>query len=72
MYYYEWKGNDSVDMERAKTILNSPEIIDVLYQGNRVWIDGVQNDNIAQVHYLDKQEQIRVSVDLLMEKGSNY
>ncbi|QGU00230.1 hypothetical protein SYNTR_1636 [Candidatus Syntrophocurvum alkaliphilum] len=55
-----------MDSSRAKEIIDSPQIIDVLHENNFVWIEGVKN-NKAEVRLLNTDEKIVVPLNELNE-----
>lgn len=58
-----------LDCARARQILTSKENIDVLYNGSPVWIEGVSDNNVAEVTALSGSRQRKeVPVNLLIEK----
>ena len=57
----------TLDIQRAKQILNSSEQIEVLYQGTPVWIENVKDNNKVEVSYLDTSNSIEVPVNNLVE-----
>ena len=57
-------------INRAKEIIESPENIEVLHNGNSVWIENVNTTNgTAQVRVLDNDNNIVVPVNELNETG---
>jgi small acid-soluble spore protein H (minor) len=47
-----------MDNKRAKEIVSSPEMVDVTYNGNPIYIEEVyDNDNTAKIHYLDEPDK---------------
>lgn len=59
-------GADKLDINRAKEIVESLGVIEVLYQGAPVWIEGLEGDS-AKVRYLDSYDHMSVSVGELVE-----
>ena len=57
-----------MDSIRAKQILESKGVIEVLYQGSPVWIENVLENNNAQVSYMQSNEKTEVPVYMLVEK----
>lgn len=58
-----------MDKNRAKQILNSKDRIDVFYQGTPVWIEDVNDKDVAQITLLSGAKQrMDVSVNWLSEK----
>jgi H-type small acid-soluble spore protein len=58
-----------LDSNRAKQILNGKENIDVIYQGTPVWIEGVSDNNIAEVTSLaGSKDRFEVPVSRLEER----
>ncbi len=60
----------SLDSERAKLIINSKDVVQVLYQGLPVWLDQVKENNVVEVTRLDRKQKIEVPVYLLVENRS--
>ncbi len=60
----------SLDSERAKLIINSKDVVQVLYQGSPVWLDQVKENNVVEVTRLDRKEKIEVPAYLLVENRS--
>ncbi len=58
-----------MDSERAKQIIKSTDMIQVLYQGTPVWLENVKENNVAEVMRLDKKDKIEVPVYLLVENS---
>ena len=59
-----------LDRIRAKQIMEATEKINVVYQGSPVWIEGISDNNIAEVRSLQgSQARIEVPVNLLEEKA---
>lgn len=51
---------NSVEMNRAKQILSSPNYITVHYNGESVWIDSChEEDQTASVHLSEGDEEIQ-------------
>jgi len=59
-----------LDSERAKLIINSKDVVQVLYQGSPVWLDQVKENNVVEVTRLDRKEKIEVPAYLLVENRS--
>ena len=58
-----------LDSFRAKQIIEAKENIHVLYQGSPVWIEGISDNNIAEVTSLKgNKARIEVPVNMLDEK----
>lgn len=58
-----------MDIYRAKQIIEAKEKINVLYQGSPVWIEGVSDNNIAEVTSLKGHKaRIEVPVNMLEER----
>lgn len=57
----------NLDEHRAKEIVNSKGVIEVLYQGSAVWIDQVKDNNMALVHYISNNKKDEVPVYKLIE-----
>ncbi|HOQ01428.1 MAG TPA: H-type small acid-soluble spore protein [Acetivibrio clariflavus] len=58
-----------MDSKRAKQIMESKGVIEVLYQGDPVWIENVLDDNTVQVSNLQTNVKQDVPVNMLVEKG---
>lgn len=58
-----------MDSNRAKQIMESKGVIEVLYQGTPVWIENVLDDNTVQVSILQTNVKQDVPVNMLVEKG---
>jgi len=58
-----------MDSNRAKQIMESKGVIEVLYQGTPVWIENVLDDNTVQVSNLQTNVKQDVPVNMLVEKG---
>lgn len=57
--------------QRAKDIISSPEMINVTYNGKQVYIEKVNDNNTACVHFISKPDQTQeVSVNNLIEQLS--
>lgn len=56
-------------VDRAREIMESKGVIEVLYQGHPVWIEQIEQDS-AQVRLLDNEERLQVPINLLAEGGS--
>lgn len=58
-----------MDKRRAKEIASSPVMIDVMYNGANIYIDGVdESRNTAHIHYLKEPYNIQeVSLNNLSE-----
>ncbi|MCL6516665.1 H-type small acid-soluble spore protein [Alicyclobacillus sp.] len=55
-----------MNMQQAKEIVNSPENVVVLYEGNPVWIDELDDDTeTALVHSETDGKMLRVRVERL-------
>jgi small acid-soluble spore protein H (minor) len=58
-----------LDSKRACEIMKSPGSIQVLYQGQPVWLENVKENNVAVVTEMDRKERIEVPVYLLVENS---
>jgi len=56
-----------LDSIRAKEIISSGELIQVLYQGSPVWLENVKDNNMAEITKLDGKDKMEVPVYLLVE-----
>lgn len=61
------KGGVTVDIERAKQVMESKGVIDVRYNGVPVWIESVRSDT-AEVRFLDTDKRLDVPVGKLSEQ----
>lgn len=59
-----------MDSIRAKEIISSGDVIQVLYQGSPVWLENVKDNNTAEVTRMDRKDKIEVPVYLLVENKS--
>ncbi|GAE33665.1 small acid-soluble spore protein H [Halalkalibacter akibai] len=61
-----------MDTQRAHEISSSPAMVDVLYNGERIYIEHVdQGNGMATIHPLDDPgDKYSVTVDSLTEKPS--
>lgn len=53
-------------VDRAREIMESKGVIEVLYQGHPVWIEQIDQDS-AQVRLLDSNQQLNVPINMLAE-----
>ncbi len=58
-----------MDSKRAKEILKSSETIEVLFHGTPVWIENVNDNNSAEITYLETQQKKDVPVYKLVENN---
>lgn len=58
-----------MDAKRAKEILQSPDVIRVLYQGTPVWIQNIKSDNTVEVTYLGNNTNLNVPIIQLEESN---
>jgi H-type small acid-soluble spore protein len=56
-----------LDDIRAKEIVASTGVIEVLYQGAQVWIDQIKENNTAMVHYISNNKKEEVPIYKLVE-----
>jgi len=56
-----------MDKKRAKEIMRSDGVIEVLYEGNPVWIENVLDNNNAAVSRLNTNQRFEVPVSMLVE-----
>lgn len=55
---------------RAEEIINSPDVIGVLYRSNDVWLEKVdKGTSKAEVTYMEKGNTITVDIEQLVETG---
>lgn len=57
-----------MDSSRAKKIMESDGVIEVLYHGSPVWIENVLENNIVQVSNIQTSDKKEVPAYLLVEK----
>lgn len=55
-----------MDNKRAREIINSLGVIEVLYQSRPIWIEDIDG-SLAQVRYLDAEDSFEVPVGELKE-----
>ena len=55
-----------MDNKRAREIINSLGVIEVLYQSRPIWIEDIDG-SLAQVRYLDAEDSFEVPVGELEE-----
>jgi small acid-soluble spore protein H (minor) len=55
-----------MDVQRAHDIVNSLGVIEVLYQGEPIWIENINGD-LARIDFLERRHQAEVPVHDLME-----
>lgn len=55
-----------MDTKRAKDVVESLGVIEVLYQGSPVWIENIEGDT-AKVRYLDSYDHMSVPIGELVE-----
>ncbi|HCF71283.1 MAG TPA: H-type small acid-soluble spore protein [Syntrophomonas sp.] len=55
-----------MDIERAHDIVNSLGVIEVLYQGEPIWIEDINGDQ-ARIDFLDRRQKAEVPVRDLIE-----
>jgi len=53
-------------VDRAREIMESTGVIEVLYQGHQVWIEQIEQDT-AQIRILDSEHRLSVPVNMLAE-----
>ena len=58
-----------MDSGRAKEIMESKGIIEVLYQGSPVWIENVMKDNLVEIIDLKTNYKQDVPANMLVEKA---
>jgi small acid-soluble spore protein H (minor) len=56
-----------LDNERARQIVESLGVIEVLYNGSPVWIENIK-ENTAEVSYIDTKNKAEVQVEKLIER----
>ncbi len=60
-----------MDNERARQIVDSLGVIEVLYNGSPVWIENLK-ENTAEISYIDSnidtKNKVQVQVDKLIER----
>jgi small acid-soluble spore protein H (minor) len=55
-----------LNTDRAKEIINSKGVIEVLHNGAPVWIEGLRGSN-AEVTYIETKKRSEVPLDRLIE-----
>jgi len=60
------KGVDRMDNKRAREIINSLGVIEVLYQSRPVWVEDIDG-SLVQVRYLDIEHSFKVPIGELEE-----
>ena len=60
-----------LDDKRAKEIMVSTGIIEVLYQGSAVWIEKLKENNTAIIHHISNNKKEEVQIDSLVENVNN-
>lgn len=58
-----------MDNERARQIVDSLGVIEVLYKGCPVWIENIK-ENTAEISYIDTKNKAEVQVEELIEPKS--
>ncbi len=58
-----------MDPEKAQKIYDSLGVVEVMYNGARVWIENLDGED-AEVRYLETGDYILVPVSELVEGGS--
>lgn len=63
---------NSLDIRRAEQILDSPEKIDVLFEGKSIWIHNLNiHYKTAEISYENNPEEyLNVPINNLIEKNS--
>jgi small acid-soluble spore protein H (minor) len=61
--------DDKMDVERARQIIESDGVIEVLYQGSPVWIEKILDNNQAQVSDIKTNKVNEVPLYMLVEKN---
>lgn len=56
-----------MDNKRARMIIQSPETIQVTYNGAPVWLESVRDDSNVEVTYLENRKKAEVPVNRLVE-----
>lgn len=57
-----------MDSDRAKKIMESKGVIEVLYEGSPVWIENVLDNNTVQVSNIQTNVKKEVPAYMLVEK----
>ena len=57
-----------MDSNRAKKIMESKGVIEVLYEGSPVWIENVLDNNTVQVSNIQTNDKQDVPANMLVEK----
>lgn len=58
----------TLDIKRAKEIVESHGVIEVVYHGAPVWIENINDGSTIQVSFLDSRERTEVPVEQLEER----
>ena len=53
-------------VDRAREIMESKGVIEVLYQGHSVWIEQIEQDS-AHIRLLDNNHRLSVPINMLRE-----
>ncbi|HQA50197.1 MAG TPA: H-type small acid-soluble spore protein [Syntrophomonadaceae bacterium] len=53
-------------VDRAREIMESKGVIEVLYQGHPVWIEQIEQDS-AHIRLLDNSHRLSVPINMLTE-----
>lgn len=59
-----------MNIERARKILNSSDIIEVSYQGVPVWIESIQHDDSAEITNLETRKRMKAPIQDLKETNT--
>ena len=66
MWQAKLKRGAAMLVDRAREIIESKGVIEVLYQGHPVWIEHIEQDN-ARIRLLDSENQLDVPINMLDE-----
>ncbi|MCX7922081.1 MAG: H-type small acid-soluble spore protein [Clostridia bacterium] len=62
-----------MNRDRAQQIVNSYGVIEVLYNGSPVWIEGVKDNSHAEVSYLNSRDKkMDVALNDLIETNTAF
>lgn len=61
-----------MDAKRANEIVAANGVIDVLYQDRSVWIESVNENNTANVHYIEDNRKDVIPLYMLVENEKGF
>lgn len=62
----------TLDEKKAKEIMSSTGVIEVLYEGAVVWIDVIKDNGKALVHYISNNKKAEVPISELVETQKGF